>query len=135
MKIFRLRANPDNYQFIELVDEDEWHVLNHMNAGTRPLSDWRAFDVVLAKHGARGKTLLPSDFPGFDAWAVFSQRAVDQLRRELTDRGRFLPLRCSEGTYVVFHPTVVIDALDEANCRIALFQRQSDGHRSASFLA
>jgi hypothetical protein len=52
---------------------------------------------------------------------VFSLKAVNALADFLKPNGEPLPIICDEERYFVYNVTRIIDALDEENCELKLF--------------
>ncbi len=119
MKIYRLRSDTENYQFLELVDAGNWRILNKILNGELPISEWRPFPVRVCRDPKSTRPdALPSDFPNLGGLDVFSGKATKLLGATLLSNGRLLPLSSEEGEYFGFHTTTVLDALDERNSEI-----------------
>lgn len=71
-----------------------------------------------------GRVRSTNDFPCWGLIPVFSLRAVERLRDILEPNGEILPLISESGTYFVFNPTTVIDALDEERSVVSRYSFQ-----------
>src|SRR6266704_2520136 len=104
MKIYRLRSDTENYQFLELVDAGNWRILNKILNGELPISEWRPFPVRVCRDPKSTRPdALPSDFPNLGGLDVFSGKATKLLGATLLSNGRLLPLSSEEGEYFGFH--------------------------------
>jgi hypothetical protein len=117
MQVFRLSADSDRFQFLELVESSDWNLINAIIIGQRPWSEWQPFRVRPATEPEDAQ-LPASDYPSLGGVDVFSRRAEKALKSLLADRGACYPLSCEEGEYVAFRPTALIDALDEKRSQI-----------------
>jgi hypothetical protein len=120
--IFELRPDVQRFQWLTLVNEQEFQVLHDLPNGPvgatwRPLAaEWIEDDLNSGKPR--------SDFPTLGSIPVFSRRAVDALLDLLIPNGELLPLQCATGLYYIYNVTHVVDALDEERSELVRF---SDG--------
>jgi hypothetical protein len=117
--IFELRPDVERFQWLTLVDEQEFNLLHDLPDGPvadswRPLvAEWIEDDLNTGKPR--------SDYPTLGSTPVFSQRAVDALIDVLVPHGELLPLRIADGSFYIYNVTHVIDALDEEQSELIRF--------------
>lgn len=126
MNVYKLEADPEHFQNLGTVDDEDVDRLIDGFSGKPMAGSWTPIPVKVLISEPDDARRPPSDFPSFysTAWPVFSARAVDELADLLDGRGELLPLLSSEGEYYVFNVTRLSDALDGERTE---FKRFSDG--------
>lgn len=109
------------YELCQPVDKEDYERIDTEITGTLHRAGWKPIPVRLV-HDDEGKTLAKSDSPwlGYGP-LIFRASVVDALGPMLRAYGELLPLACSETELVVFNPTRVLNALDEAASTIMRF--------------
>jgi hypothetical protein len=118
MKVFALRPDVNNYRGIYYTDDDDVVAFNRRFDGRSLRNNWNAEQgfAFIPEHLPKG------DVPGLSSHIpVFSPKAVDALTDFLKTNGELLPIICDEERYFVYNVTRMIDALDEENCELKLF--------------
>ena len=126
MNVYSLAADGENYQKLDLVNEDkDWEIIYKFNG--KPLAaEWRPLRVEIMEEDT-GDTLPPSNCPLlFSGAPALSRRAAEILKPFLARNGELLPLDFGTDEYFVFNVTSVVDALDEGTSEIVRFP---DGKR------
>ena len=121
MNVYSLVADADNYQKLDLVDEDkDWEIIYKFNG--KPLAaEWRPLRVEIMDEDT-GDVLPQSDCPLlFTGAPALSRRAAEILKPFLARNGELLPLDFGTEEYFVFNVTSVVDALDEEASEIVRF--------------
>ncbi|MBI5569331.1 MAG: hypothetical protein HY914_05235 [Desulfomonile tiedjei] len=118
MNVYILDADVNKYRGIHYTNEDD--VVEFMRGfnGTPMKDRWTAQETFQFDHGR----LVKGDTPGLATHVpVFSLKATKVLADFLDLGGELLPITCAAERYFVFNVTRVIDALDEGNCELELF--------------
>lgn len=111
----------DGYELCHPVNQDDFETINIEVNGTPRRSSWKPIPMRLI-HEDEGQKLAMSDSPWLGAHAlIFRANVVEALGPMLREHGELLPLACSEAGLVVYNPTRVIDALDEAASSVVRF--------------
>ena len=101
MNVYSLAPDSDNYQTLELVDEEEdWEVIYKFNG--KPLAaEWRPLRVRIMEEDT-SDPLPPGDCPSlFTGAPVFSGHAAEILKPILAGNGELLPLNFGANDYFV----------------------------------
>ena len=122
MNVYSLFADGDNYQSLELVNEEtDWEIIYKFN-GNPLAAEWRPLRVKIMDDEDTGDSLPPSDSPSlFTGAPVLSRRAAGILQPILEGKGELLPLEFDSHEYFVFNITSLVDALDEGASEIVRF--------------
>ena len=92
------------------------HIL--VNGAERKQS-WKAIPIKTLRED-NGRRLLESDSPWLGSHGLsFRPRAIRALEPLLEIHGELLPLLCGEAEFRLYHPTQVLDALDENASSVA----------------
>jgi hypothetical protein len=111
----------NGYELCHPVGQDDFERINVEVNGTPALSGWMPIPMRIVRED-EGQELVLSDSPWLGAHAlIFRSGVVEALGTMLRDYGELLPLACSEADVVVYNPTTVIDALDEAASSVLRF--------------
>jgi len=118
MNVYILDADVNKYRGIHYVNEEDVVEFSHRFNGTSMKRKWTGrekFAFVPAR-------LPKGDTPGLRSHIpVFSSKAVTVLEDFLEPNGELLPIICDKEKYFLFNVTKVVDALDEPNCELQLF--------------
>jgi len=118
MKIYILDADVGKYRPIYYTDEDDIVEFIRRFNGTPMRNIWKAEE----KFAFVPRRMIKGDTPGLNTHIpVFSVKAAKALEDFLKPNGELLPIICDGERYFVFNVTKVVDALDEANCELKLF--------------
>lgn len=111
----------DGFELCHPVNKEDYERINVEIGGTPRQSSWKPIPVRLI-HEDEGKTLAMSDSPwlGYGP-LIFRPSVVEALGPMLREYGELLPLACSEAELVIYNPTRVLDALDEAASSVMRF--------------
>jgi hypothetical protein len=121
----------DGYELCHPVNQDDFERINVEVNGTPRQSDWKPIHMRLV-HDDQGQQLAESDAPWLGAHAlIFRRNAVESIGTALREHGELLSLACPEADVLLYNPTRLVDALDEAassilrfnNGRIMMIQR------------
>jgi hypothetical protein len=111
----------DAYELCHPVRQDDFESIYVAINGKPRLSGWKPIPMQLI-HDNDGHKLISSDSPWLGEHAlIFRPNVVDELGSMLRDNGELLPLACAEDDLVIYNPTRVVDALDEAASTIRRF--------------
>lgn len=111
----------DGYELCHPVDQNDFERINVQVNGMSRLLDWKPPRMRLFRTN-EGRALIESDSPWLGEHAlIFRPRVVEALGWTLQEYGELLPLACSEAKLVMYNPTRVIDALDEAASSVQRF--------------
>ncbi len=111
----------DGYELCHPVSQDDFERITVEVNGTPRKSGWKPIPVRLI-HEDEGQQLAESDSPWLGAHALmFRHNAVASMGKVLREYGELLPLACSEADLVIYNPTRVLDALDEAASSVLRF--------------
>jgi hypothetical protein len=111
----------DGYELCHPVSQDDFETINVEVSGTRRQSSWKPIPMRLIRED-EGQELVMSDSPWLGAHAlIFRPSVVEALGPMLQEYGELLPLACSEADVVMYNPTRVIDAFDEAASSVLRF--------------
>jgi hypothetical protein len=114
----------DGYELCHPVNQGDFQTISAEIDGTPRRASWKAIPVRLI-HEDEGKVLVASDSPWLaDDALIFRSSVVAALGPMLREYGELLPLACSEAELVIYNPTRVIDAFDDAASSVVRF---SDG--------
>jgi len=114
----------DGFERCHPVDLGGLKVIDSLIDGKDRLASWRPIAVQILEKDVSGP-LEPSDSPWFGSHAlIFRPSVLDVMWPALHRYGEFLPLSCPRARLIVFNPTRVVDALDEA---ASVVQRSRDG--------
>lgn len=104
----------DGYELCQPVDKEDYERINTELTGIARRSSWKPIPVRLI-HEDEGNALAMSDSPwlGYGP-LIFRPSVIEVLGPMLQEYGELLPLACAEAELVIFNPTRVLDALDEA---------------------
>ncbi len=104
------------------VDRADFQTLDRLLNGTSRKDEWRPIQMEIIRED-EGKTLSRSDSPWLGSHAlIFRLDAALAMGQVLSANGELLPLTCSDADLVVFNPTRVLDALDEAASTVTRFK-------------
>jgi len=118
MNVYILDADVNKYRPIYYTNEDDIVEFKRQFDGTSMKGRWMAQE----RFAFVPRRLPKGDTPGLNTHIpVFSSKAVNVLADLLEPSGELLPITCSAESYFVFNVTRVIDALDEGNCELKLF--------------
>lgn len=111
----------DGYELCHPGSQDDFETINVEVNGVPRQSSWEPIRMRLI-HEDEGQKLVTSDSPWLGAHAlIFRPNVVEALGLMLREYGELLPLACSEAEVVMYNPTRVIDALDEAASSVLRF--------------
>jgi len=119
--VFSLRAEPERFLWLNLVNEADFSVLHDFN-GVPVVRGWTPLRAEPIREKAKDWSKSLSDFPVLGSTPCFSQRAVDALLDVLVPNGELLPLECSEGRFFVYNVTTMRDVLDEDRSELVRFK-------------
>jgi hypothetical protein len=113
MTIHEFEVDPDKFAMLELVDDDDQHLLID-GWDTQPMAaSWPAPRVRLIEPEP-GSEVLVGDFPDLaGAIPVLSDRAVHALHDLIKNHGELLPLASDDGEYWAFNVLTTVDLMDE----------------------
>jgi hypothetical protein len=118
VNVYILDADVNKYRPIYYTNEDDIVDFMRSFSGTAMKNNWTAqqkFQFV-------PRRLVKGDTPGLGTHVpVFSLKAANILADFLQPNGELLPIVCGDESYFVFNVTRVIDALDEDECELKLF--------------
>jgi hypothetical protein len=111
----------EGFELCHPVDAQDYERINVEIGGKPRQASWKPFPVRLI-HENEGKALALSDSPwlGYGP-LIFRPGVVEALGPLLRQYGELLPLACSEADLVIYNPTQVLDALDEAASSVMRF--------------
>jgi hypothetical protein len=111
----------DGYELCHPVSQHDFGRIGIELDGSSRQSSWRPIPVKLVRED-EGKKLAKSDSPWFaDDALIFRSTVVEALGAMLRAYGELLPLACSEAELMIYNPTRIIDALDEAASSLVRF--------------
>ena len=106
-------APEDGYELCQPTDDENFEVVNIRINGTTQQRNWTPIAVRIIDSD-NGKKLLHSDAPWLGSHAlIFSTAAIAAISPLLDEYGELLPLKSNGGTFKLFNPTKILDALDE----------------------
>ncbi len=120
MNIYILKANLNNYQTLEPVDQGMYE--RYRSFDGKPLSS--PLDTLPVKVMG-GKGISAGDFPGLAFHIpVFGQRGVNVLADLLASAGEMIPVSCTncQDKYVAMNVTCLINALDVDKSKVKRFK-------------
>jgi hypothetical protein len=102
----------DGCEYMLPIDSNDYDLLNF--DGKTRASSWNPIRMRPLKF-IDGQLQRPCDFPSGSAgtYLIMTEAAKKKIGSHLKQYGEFLPLRCDEGHFWVFHVTHFVDALDE----------------------
>jgi len=100
----------EGHEWMLPVDRNDHDML--IFDGKPRASSWKPIRMRRLKF-IDGKLRQPSDFPCGSGGLIMTEAAKEKIGSYLEKYGEFLPLRCDEGNYWLFHVTHFVDALDE----------------------
>lgn len=111
----------DGFELCHPINKDDYERISLEVNGTPRQAIWKPIPMRLI-HEDEGKVLAMSDAPwvGSDAM-IFRPTVVEVLGSLLREYGELLPLACSEADLVIYNPTRVLDALDDAASSVMRF--------------
>lgn len=116
MDVHLLRPDSSRYEVLVLECEDDAGRMLEASAGRPVHGAWMPVPVRVFREDDDHKSRPRSDFPSLSGFVpVFSCRAASALAEFLMPNGEVLPLTCSEGEYLAYNVTSIVDALDEAH--------------------
>jgi len=118
MKVYILDADANKYRGIYYTNEDDIIEFNQRFNGTPIKKSWTGQErfAFVPRRLIRGDTpSLSSHIP------VFNSKAVNILGDLLEPNGELLPITCDGERLFLFNVTRVVDALDEGNSGLKLF--------------
>jgi hypothetical protein len=122
VKVYMLKPDPDRYQALALLREEEWDRLLDWFTGEPIGPSWLSPAVSVLREKPSDDRLLVGDFPSLGGVIpVFSGRAVEALGELLRASGEILPLSCAGGTYLAYNVTRVVNALDVERSEVKRF--------------
>lgn len=114
----------EGFEFCHPKCDADFEIFKNEINGARRTESWVPVEMQLVQE-EDGVTLHESDSPWLGAHAlIFREAAVEIFGPILESSGELLPLACRGVNLVVFNPTRVLAALDEASSSISRF---SDG--------
>ena len=118
MKVYTLRSDVNKYRGFYYTNEDDVVEFNRRFDGRSMKNTWTGEE----KFAFVTRRLPRGDISGLSSHIpVFNSKAVKALSDFLESNGELLPITCNAERYFVFNVTKVIDALDEDNCELKLF--------------
>jgi hypothetical protein len=118
MQIFSLRPDVNYYRGIYYTNKNDIVAFNRSFDGKSMMNTWNS-ELEFAFIPER---LRKSDTPGLSSHIpVFTPRAVEALADFLESNGELLPITCEGKRLFIFNVMRVIDALDEENSELKLF--------------
>ena len=127
MKVFKYSGPPEPYvRFMTTASKEDREAWDLRLFGQPRAAHWEPIEIVPAEED-RGVPLPPgpiADITTVNATnpnCVWGPRARAALEPHVGQCGEFLPLRCKEADWVLFHVTRIVDALDEAASEIIYF--------------
>lgn len=114
----------DGFELCHPVNKEDYERIDVEIGGTPRQPSWKPISVRLI-HEDEGNALAMSDSPwlGYGP-LIFRPSAVEALGPMLREYGELLPLACPEAELMIYNPTRVLDALDDAASSVMRF---SDG--------
>jgi hypothetical protein len=111
----------NGFELCHPLDKEDYERLNIEIGGTSLQASWKPISVQLIRED-EGRALASSDSPwlGYGP-LIFRPVVVEALGPLLREYGELLPLTCSEADLVIYNPSRVIDALDEAASSVMRF--------------
>lgn len=110
----------DGYELCHPVKQADFEMINMKVNGTPRQSSWKPITMRLIRED-QGKRLVTSDAPWLGAHAlIFRPNVVEALGPMLQRGGELLPLACTE-VLIMYNPTHLVDALDEAASSVLRF--------------
>jgi hypothetical protein len=109
MNIYKIRHS-EGCEWMLPVDRNDYDSM--IFDGKSRIGSWNPISMRRLKF-IDGQPRQPSDFPCGSGGLIMTEAAKEKIGSYLKRYGEFLPLRCDEGNYCVFHVTHVVDALDE----------------------
>jgi hypothetical protein len=109
MNIYEIRHS-EGCEWMLPVDRNDYDSM--IFDGKSRIGSWNSIKMRRLKF-IDGQLRQPSDFPCGSGGLFMTEAAKEKIGSYLKRYGEFLPLRCDEGKYWVFHVTHVVDALDE----------------------
>jgi len=102
----------DGYQYMLPIDSNDYDLL--IFDGKPRASSWNSIRMRPLKF-IDGRFQRQGDFPtgSGGTYLIMSQSAKERIGSHLNRYGEFLPLKCDEGQFWLFHVTHFLDALDE----------------------
>ena len=112
MKVYALRVDPEKFATLELVDDDDQHLLiDGFNA--QPMAAAWPEPRVRLTPAEPGREELVGDFPNLaGSIPVLSGRAVRALGDLIEPHGELLRLEAEDGEYWAFNVLVTVDLMD-----------------------
>lgn len=111
----------EGFELCHPVNKEDYERINVEIGGTPRQASWNPIPVRLIRED-EGKALAVSDSPwlGYGP-LIFRPVVVEALGSLLRKYGELLPLACSEADLVIYNPTRILDALDEAASSVMRF--------------
>ena len=110
------------FELCHPVDKKDYERLAADLTGRPREANWKPIRMRLI-HEDEGKSLAMSDSPWLGSSSlIFRPSVIEALGPMLRDSGELLPLACAEAELVIFHPTRILAAIDEAASTIDRFE-------------
>jgi hypothetical protein len=120
LKVYEPGVRP-GYEWVLPVDDADHEHLWALD-GTPRRGTWRPVPVSRLTVDEQGNPRATADLPWLGGHVlVLRARAVEALRPLLEQHGELLPLACADTDLWLFNTLTVVDALDEANSEIVMF--------------
>lgn len=122
MKVFEI-APAGGHELVHPVFENDFEYFITQINGARRRETWSPIPVKLVRDCPVEGQLREADVPWHGSHVlVLKRRAAELLGPFLRDYGELLPLDCADAQMVVFNPTTILDALDEAGSKVSRFK-------------
>ncbi|MGC7873762.1 imm11 family protein [Desulfosporosinus sp. SYSU MS00001] len=111
MRIYKLKSDVENYEWLTLVNEEDWRMMNHLFNGQPAAEKYRSIQVIKMNDQDRDRPLsdCPYLMPGI---SILNQKAIDKIWHLFSPYSELLPLSSYEGKFYIVHVTNILDCID-----------------------
>lgn len=121
MEIYEWRANVSGFRSLMFADEADTDMLYRFNG--QPIQGWSAPAVAYLPEDVEERLPI-ADFMDLATIPAFRSASTEPIRDVLEAHGELLPLESSDGDFLAYNVTTVVNALLEAESKLTRF---SDG--------